>query len=253
MPETGGDGTSGPPRTLAEKLSKLREARAPEGGRPPGWEAFARQISEKTGVQISGQYLWELGTGKPGTNVTLRHLTAFAEFSGRRISYFVDDEVAFEDDAQAQLDLLKELRRLGIQHIRLQNVGQDAADPETIKALLGRLQTLDVLGDADVRDIALRVNALTPEQRETLSSLADQPALLDALPRTIGLLKAAAELSEEQVASVTGALGQADVLQALQDEGVREIARQCHELLPSSRQALLPMIAQLGRLESGKA
>ena len=91
MPETGGDGANEPPRTLAEKLSRLREARAPEGGRPPSWDALAKQIADATGVAVSGAYLWELGTGKPGTNVTLKHLKAFSKFFSRRVSYFVDD------------------------------------------------------------------------------------------------------------------------------------------------------------------
>ncbi|WP_405542673.1 hypothetical protein OG478_13450 [Streptomyces phaeochromogenes] len=246
------DAASAPPRTLAEKLSWLRERRAPEGGKPPGWVALARQISDETGVRISGQYLWELGTGKPGTNLKVTHLRALSVFFKRRVSYFVDDEVAFEDDTQAQLNLLKELRRLGIRDIGLQNVGQEAASPETVTALLTRLQTLDVLGDADVREMALRMSALTAEQREALRNLAGQPSLLDALPRSLGLLEAAAGLSDQQVASVTRALGQADALEAFQDEGVREIAEQCRDLLPSSREAVLSMIAQLGRLESGK-
>ena len=134
MPGTGGDGANKPPRTLAEKLSRLREARAPEGGKPPSWDALAKQISDKTGVAVSGAYLWELGTGKPGTNVTLKHLKAFKEFFGRSISYFVDDEVAFEDDEQAQLALLKELSRLGIKQIRLQNMEGDGHGPSRAAA-----------------------------------------------------------------------------------------------------------------------
>ncbi|REH20586.1 MULTISPECIES: hypothetical protein [unclassified Streptomyces] len=252
MPETGGDGANEPPRTLAEKLSRLREARAPEGGRPPSWDALAKQISDKTGIAVSGAYLWELGTGKPGTNVTLKHLKAFKEFFGRRISYFVDDEVAFEDDEQAQLALLKELRRLGIKQIRLQNMENDVSQA-TVTDLLGRLQTLDILRNTDIRDIALQVTDLTAKQRETLSSLIGKPSLLDALPRTVGLLEAATDLNDEQLASTTRALDQPDVLQALQDTGVCEIARRCRELLPSSREAVLSMIAQLGRLERGKA
>ncbi|MGW4490512.1 hypothetical protein [Streptomyces sp. NPDC004376] len=252
MPETGGDGANKPPRTLAEKLSRLREARAPEGGKPPSWSALAEQISDKTGVAVSGAYLWELGTAKPGTNVTLKHLKAFQVFFGRRISYFVDDEVAFEDDEQAQMDLLKELRRLGINQIRLQNMEGEAGQ-DTVTDLLGRLRTLDILRNTDVRDIALRVTALTAEQRNVLSTVIGTPYLLDALPRTVDLLEAAARLSDEQIASATRALGQPDALEALQDEGACEIARQCSELLPSSREAVQSMIAQLGRLEGGKA
>ncbi|MFC8670993.1 hypothetical protein [Streptomyces sp. NPDC057199] len=252
MPRSAEDSAPAPPRTLAEKLSWLRERRAPEGRKPPSWAALARQISDETGVHISGQYLWELGTGKPGTNLRETHMKALAAFFKRRVSYFIDDEVAFEDDKQAQLNLLKELRRLGIRDIELQNVGQDAASPETVTALLTRLQTLDVLGDADVREMALRMSTLTAEQREALRNLAGQPSLLDALPRTLGLLEAAAGLSDQQVDSATRALDHADALEALQDEGVREIAGQCRDLLPSSRKAVLSMITQLGRLERGK-
>lgn len=252
MPGTVGDGTNKPPRTLAEKLSRLREERAPEGGKVPSWEALAKEITEKTGVAISSAYLWELGTGRPGTNVSLNHLKAFSKFFGRRVSYFAEDEVAFEDDAQAQLALLEQLRRLGVRHIRLENVEGDAS-PETVTDLLGRLQTLDILRDADVREVALQVTRLTAEQRVALGNIARSPSLLDALPRTAGLLEAAAGLTDEQITSATHALSQVDVLEALQDEGVSQIARQCLELLPSSREAVLSMIGQLGRLEAGKA
>ena len=160
--------------------------------------------------------------------------------------------MAFEDDEQAQLALLKELSRLGIKQIRLQNMEGDASQ-ETVTDLLGRLQTLDILRNTDVREIALQVTDLTAKQREALTSLIGKPSLLDVLPRTVGLLEAAAGLDDEQIASTARALGQPDVLQALQDEGVCEIARQCRELLPSSREAVLSMIAQLGRLETGKA
>ncbi|MEV0937616.1 hypothetical protein ACIBMX_10340 [Streptomyces phaeochromogenes] len=251
-PGTVNNGVPAPPRTLDEKLSRLRERRAPKGGKPPGWVALARQITDETGVHISGQYLWELGTGKPGTNVKETHLKALAAFFKRPVSYFIDDEVAFEDDPQAQLNLLKELRRLGIRDIGLQNVGEDAARSETVTALLTRLQTLDVLGDADVREMALRMSTLTADQREALRNLAGQPSLLDALPRTLGLLEAAAGLNNQQVVSATRALAHPDTLEAVQDEGVRKIAEQCLDLLPSSREAVLAMIAQLGRLESGK-
>lgn len=249
MAGTGDSGPTEPPRTLAEKLSWLRAASQEE--KTPSWNTLANRISEATGVPVSGQYLWELGTDQPGTNVSLRHLTAFAQYFGRRISYFVDDEVAFEDDTQAQLALLKELSRLGIQQIRTQNVGS-APHPGTVTALLGRLQTLDVLSDEDVRALALRASALPVAQREALSSIADQPALLEALPRTLGLLEATAGFSEAQVASVIRSLSHTGAVEALQDEDVRQIAERCRELLPSSKKAILSMIEQLDRLENGQ-
>ncbi|MEU6379634.1 hypothetical protein [Streptomyces sp. NPDC046909] len=252
MPGTGGGSAIDPPRTLAEKLSMLREARAPEGGKSPSWEALARDITEETGIPISGAYLWELGTGKSDDSVKLRHLRAFATFFDRRVSYFADDEVAFEDDVQAQTALLEQLRRLDVRHIRLQNMKGDVG-PEIVTDLLGRLQTIDVLRDPDVRAVALQITSLTPGQREALSRLAGEPSLLDVLPRAIGLLEAAVGVTEEQIASATSALGRADVLQLLQDEEVVEVARQCSQLLPSSRQAVLAIIGQFERLESGKA
>lgn len=148
------------------------------------------------------------------------------------------------------MDLLRELRRLGVRNIRLQNVESGAADRETVQGLLARLQTLDALGDEGVRKVALGASALSPEQRKTLSGLSSQPGLLDALPRMMRLLEAAEALTEEQLKIVTNVLQQPDVLLAVQDEVVREIATKCHELLPSSRQALLPVIAQLQRLEN---
>jgi transcriptional regulator with XRE-family HTH domain len=252
MPGTSGD-ESVAPRTLAEKLTALREGLASEGGKPPSWNTLAREISEQTGVPISGPYLWELATGKPGTNVTLRHLKALSDYFHRRISYFVDDEVAFEDDTQAQLDLLRELRRLGVRNIRLQNAGPGTADRETVQALLARLQTLDVLGDEGVREVALGASALSPEQRKILSDLAAQPGLLGALPRVMGILEAAQQLTEEHLTAAANILRQPDLLLATADESVREIAMKCHELLPSSRQALLPVIAQLQHLEGDKS
>ncbi|WP_051900517.1 hypothetical protein [Streptomyces aureus] len=252
MPGTGGDGAIDPPRTLAQKLSMLREARAPEGGKPPSWEALAREISETTGTPISGAYLWELGTGRRDDTVTRRHLKALAAFFKRRVSYFAEDEAAFEDDAQAQMALLEQLRRLDVRQIRLQNMEGDVG-PDAVTDLLGRLQTIDILRDPDVRAIALQITSLTPAQREALSSLAGEPSLLDVLPRALGLLEAAAGVTDEQIASTTRALGQVDILQLLQDEGAVEVARQCSQLLPSSRQAVLSMIGQLERLESGKA
>lgn len=252
MPGTGGDSAIDPPRTLAEKLSMLRDALAPEGGKPPSWNALAKEITDTTGTAISGAYLWELGTGRQADTVTRRHLRALASFFGRHISYFAEDEAAFEDDVQAQMALLEQLARLGVREIRLHNMEGDAS-PEVVTDLLGRLQTIDILRDPDVRGIALRIAGLTADQRAALDSLAGQPSLLEALPRATGLLEATAGVTDEQIASATYALGQPEVLQVLRDEEAVEIARQCSNLLPSSRKAVLEMIGQLERLETGKA
>ncbi|MEU6355971.1 hypothetical protein ABZ896_42785 [Streptomyces sp. NPDC047072] len=252
MPGTGGDAAIDPPRTLAEKLSMLREARARDGGKPPSWGDLAKEISATTGVPISGAYLWELGTGKADDTVKLRHLKALASFFGRHISYFAEDEPAFEDDVQAQLALLEQLRRLDVRQIRLQNMEGDAS-PEVVTDLLGRLQTIDILGDPEVRAITLQIAGLTPGQRAALGNLVGEPSLLGVLPRAVGLLEAAAGATDEQISSVIRAFDLTDVLHLLQDEEAVEVARQCSALLPSSKKALLAVIGQFERLETGKA
>ena len=253
MPGTHGGGMNTPPRTLAEKLTWLRESSTPEGERPASWNTVARQITDVTGVKISGPYLWELASNKPGTNPKLSHLEALGEYYNRRVSYFVDGEAAFEDDVDAQLELLNVLKRLGVRDIRLQNVDGASAGLETVQGLLARLQTLDLLGDDRVREIALRISKLTAEQRDALGGIADQPKLLEARPRVGHLTLAASGLSEDQLIAAAVVVGQPDLLEALGDEGVREIARRCSTLLGSSREALLAMVAQLERLESGRA
>ncbi|WP_416974639.1 hypothetical protein [Streptomyces sp. 4F14] len=251
MPEPGGEGTQEPPRTLAEKLTRLREALAPEGGKPPSWDKLAKRITAETGTSITGQYLWNLAAGKAEGSLKLRHLKAFAAFFGRTITYFAEDTVAFEDDIRAQTALLEELRRLGVDQIRLQNMDHDAS-PEIVTDLLGRLKEIDVLSDPQVRAMAMQLADLAPEQREALGSVAGEPTLLSTLPRAIGLLEAAAGATDEQIASAAHALTQALDLQVLQDEEAVGIARQCRDLLPSSRQAVLSMIRQLDHLEKGQ-
>ncbi|HEY8982600.1 MAG TPA: hypothetical protein VIU15_23800 [Streptomyces sp.] len=251
MPETGGDGAFEPPRTLAEKLTWLRASLAPEGEKAPSWKTLAQQINQQTGVSVSHTYLWELSTGKRDTNVTLRHIKAFAAFFGRRISYFVDDTVAFEDDVQAQVALLEQLRRLGVHQIRLQNIDGNAGS-DTVIDLLGRLQSIDALGDPGIRAVALKLNSLTPGQLEALRNLTDEPSLLDTLPRAVPLLVASADATGEQIDAATRALTQESVLYVLQDEESLMIAQHCAKLLPSSRQAILSMIEQLERLQSDR-
>ncbi|MGW6460252.1 hypothetical protein ACWF94_30730 [Streptomyces sp. NPDC055078] len=221
MPDTGAADARTPPRTLAEKLSALREKMTPTGGRTPSWDKLGRLISEQTQVPISGAYLWELANEKPGTNPKLSHLRALARFFDRPVSYFVDDAVAFEDDETAQMELLSTMKRLGVRDVRLDNIDDtgSAASSETVAELLGRLQTLVLLGDGKVREIALSIQELSAEHRETVGELARQPELLNALSQP----------------------------------EVRKLALEGAELLDSSRQALLALVGQMRRLEKGKA
>ncbi|MCM2388822.1 hypothetical protein [Streptomyces albipurpureus] len=253
MPDTGAGDMRTPPRTLAEKLSALRDEMTPKGGKAPSWDKVGKMISEQTQVPISGAYLWELATGKPGTNPKLNHLKALAEFFDRRISYFVDETIAFEDDEKAQLELLAVMKRLGVRDLRLDNVGSTAPGPETVADLLGRLQTLDLLADSKVREIALNVRALSAEHREVIGKLVEQPELLNVLGRAGALLPPAGALSDDQLTVAVDVLERPDLIQALSRPEARHLALESAELLASSREAILAMIGQMKRLEAGKA
>jgi transcriptional regulator with XRE-family HTH domain len=285
MPRTAESGTTRRPRTLAEKLQRLRELKAPRGEQPPSYEVTARQVSAATGVSISGPYVWELVTGRT-TNPKLHHLQALAKFFSVPVSYLIDEDADFEQ-LDSELELLHALKRGGVRDIRFQGVEGLSADLQTIQALLARLQLLDAFGDEDVRETAVRVKALSPEERYVLDQAIGDSALLDALqedavrsaalrvralspaqrevavkllavPRVLEALEdegvrrlaeEAASLDNDRLATVAQAVGQPELLDALGSETVREIARQTSCLSQASQQAVLTMIERLHQVE----
>jgi transcriptional regulator with XRE-family HTH domain len=120
--------------TLAEKIDMLFQV-----VRRPGYEQFsheevARACREWSNESFSATYLWQLRHGKRD-NPTKRHLEALAHFFHVPVAYFFDD-----DQGSA---IAKEL------------------------ALLGALR------DAEVRSMALRAVALSPEGIGTISDMID--------------------------------------------------------------------------------
>ncbi len=286
MPRTAESGTTRRPRTLAEKLQWLRELTTPRGEQPPSYEATARQITEMTGVSISGPYFWELATGRT-TNPKLHHLQALAKFFNMPVSYLIEEGAEFEQ-LEAELELLHALKRGGVRDIRLQGAQEPAADLPTIQALLARLQLLDTFGDEEVRQTAVRVRALTPEQRQSLDRAIGDDELLEALqddavrgaalrvralspdqreaavkllgfPQLVEALEeeavrqlaeAAAGLEGDRLAAAAEMVGDPDLLNALGAPSVREIAQQASCLSEASRQAVLTMIERLRQVEA---
>jgi transcriptional regulator with XRE-family HTH domain len=213
MPSDAESGSASPVRTLAGKLELLRELKTPQGDRPASYETMARQISEVTGVAISGPYLWELATGK-SLNPRLHHLEALAKFFRVPVVYLTDD-AGFEK-LEDELALLAALQRQGVQRIELQGSAEPNASWDTIQSLLGRLHVLDTLHNEEVRTTVSRMGALSPGQSRTVGSVVSRP----------------------------------DLVNALHDEAVREIALRSSGLSTSSQQAVLTMIEQLTNLES---
>ncbi|MBY8887286.1 helix-turn-helix domain-containing protein [Streptomyces sp. PTM05] len=139
-------------QTLAQKLTRLRELKAPRGGRPPSYEVIAREISA-TGVSISAPYIWELCTGKTTTPKT-SHLEGLARYFGVPVSYLIDDEVTKKLDPQ--LSFLEELKDKGVYDIAVQlTQGHELSSSslETLKTMIEQLQNLEGRGfSTEVRE-----------------------------------------------------------------------------------------------------
>jgi transcriptional regulator with XRE-family HTH domain len=127
-------GTPRPQRSLAEKLDHLFRTVHPRDRGEFTYDEVAAAI-QKSGVSVSGSYLWLLRAGRRD-NPTKKHIAALAKFFGVPPAYFFDDGEAARIDAE--LDFLMALR------------------------------------DAQVRQIALRASGLTPELQTTIRTLIEQ-------------------------------------------------------------------------------
>lgn len=120
--------------TLAEKIETLFQL-----VRRPNHEAFsheevAKACREWNGESFSATYLWQLRTGRR-TNPTKRHLEALAHYFHVPVAYFFDDDQG--------------------------------------SAIARELELLGALRDAEVRSMALRAVALSPEGIGTVSDMID--------------------------------------------------------------------------------
>ncbi|ARQ69167.1 hypothetical protein [Streptomyces marincola] len=233
------EGASASRRTLAEKLKRLRDMKAPHGEPPPSYEVTARQITEATGISISGPYFWELATGRT-TNPKLRHLQALARFYRVPVSYLADDEPDHEQ-LESELELLHRLKQ-GSTSERPQ-VGAPDADFVAVESLLTRLHALDGFGDTETREAALQLNSLQAAERTELL-----PALENEQVRA--LARAAGRLATDLLTTAVVTLGEPDLLGALTEEDAREAAVRIARLSPASRQAVLTLMDHLRRVEN---
>ncbi|GAA3862241.1 hypothetical protein [Streptomyces sedi] len=199
------DNTATRPRTLAEKLSWVRELRTPRGEKPASFEVLAQRVTERTGVSISGAYLWELTTGR-STNPALHHLRALADYFELPVGYLADDG-ADHERLDSELALLALLKERGTHGIEVWDAPDGSADPPTLRRVLEGLRQLDTgapdgstdisrvpsigtdpellaaLSDSTVREITARAGSLSPESRSTLLSLVIHLCRLQTPPR----------------------------------------------------------------------
>ncbi|HCA84134.1 MAG TPA: Secondary metabolite protein [Streptomyces sp.] len=132
-------------RTLAEKLDHLFSTVHPPSRGPftPAEVAEAIAEADSDGRGLSASAIQQLRNGSK-KNPTMNTLRALAAFFGVPPAYFFDDEVAAHTDAE-----------IGI---------------------------LAAMGDAGVRQVALRAKGLSTESLQILNSVIDQARRLDGLP-----------------------------------------------------------------------
>src|SRR4051795_1411624 len=90
------------PETLAAKVDHPFSTVRPRTGNEYSFEEVAEAIRAKGGPTISATYLWQLRKGLRD-NPTKRHLEALSSFFGVSPSYFFDEDVAAQVDAELEL------------------------------------------------------------------------------------------------------------------------------------------------------
>lgn len=140
-------GNPSPPRTLAQKLDHLFATVHPAKGEYTH-QQVADAILEAGGPTISATYLWQLRNGKRD-NPTMRHLEALSGFFGVPPTYFFDDAVSAQIDAE--LELLSSLRDASVRQLALRASGLSKDSLGTIVEMIDRVRKLEGLpGASDV-------------------------------------------------------------------------------------------------------
>ncbi|MEU2789670.1 XRE family transcriptional regulator [Streptomyces sp. NPDC007100] len=124
--------------SLAGKVDKLFTTIRSDG-REYTYEEVARGCSELSGGTFSKTYVWQLRTGQR-TNPTKRHLEALAAFFRVPVAYFFDDDTADRVDSQLAL--------------------------------------ASAMGNAEVRDIALRAMSMDDSGRKSLARIIREVSML---------------------------------------------------------------------------
>ncbi|MFD7664513.1 XRE family transcriptional regulator [Streptomyces sp. NPDC059788] len=126
--------------SLAGKVDKLFTT-IRANGREYTYEEVARGCSELSGGTFSKTYVWQLRTGQR-TNPTKRHLEALAAFFRVPVAYFFDDDTADRVDSQLAL--------------------------------------ASAMGNAEVRDIALRAMSMDDSGRKSLARIIREVSMMHA-------------------------------------------------------------------------
>ncbi|RJQ77994.1 XRE family transcriptional regulator [Pseudonocardiaceae bacterium YIM PH 21723] len=134
---------------MAEKVSGLIRGMQGATGRP-GVHVIARQITDSTGVPISGAYLNQLATGKRD-NPSLRQMEALAAYFGVDISFFAGRNPVEPAPVSSDNGLESALNDPGIQMIALRTEGLSDQSKQAILSMIEQARKIEQL-DGDDHD-----------------------------------------------------------------------------------------------------
>lgn len=148
--QPGSAGDDAPLDTFARRLDYLFRTVHPRGQRPYSYDHVAETITRDQGIDISGNYIWMLRSGRRD-NPTLRHLEGLARFFGVTPAFLSDAEEA--ERVRGQLDKLSDLADSGVQHVALRGSSVDENTLDVIHSLLDRARDLTdgLRGDSGVK------------------------------------------------------------------------------------------------------
>lgn len=141
-----GDGASGQPQTLAQKLDRLFLVFRRPDGREWSAESVASAIAEQ-GDKISGVYIHMLRSGRKD-NPTKKHLEALARFFGVDVSYFYEDSLSPEQ-LDLELQVHAAMRDKSVRQVALRASGLSAQAMDVVLSTMDLLRTKEGLPQVD--------------------------------------------------------------------------------------------------------
>jgi len=137
--ESGEDASTAPLDTFARRLDYLFRTVHPRGQRPYSYERVAEAVTRDQGIDISGNYIWMLRSGRRD-NPTLKHMEGLARFFGVSPAFLSDAEEA--ERVRGQLNKLRDLADSGVEHVALRGGTIDENTLDVIHSLLDRVRDL---------------------------------------------------------------------------------------------------------------
>jgi len=124
---------------LARRLRVLLDVVVAEGGRPYEFADIQAGLSEK-GVKLSRARWYYMRDGEGPLVTDEKLLSALAEFFGVPEAYLVDPGSEMPDRVEAQLELLKTMRKNQVKSFALRALGE-VYDAESVRSLAKLIDT----------------------------------------------------------------------------------------------------------------